>query len=300
MADPASQPDKRAMVKMLLPMGAVALLVVVVAVLWTMSGAGVVMSDGSNGTANDPNLSVASDGVRYRDLREGTGNAVKQGDTVRVKYKGWLTDGSVFDAQEFMEFRLDQVIDGWAEGMLGMRMGGTRKLVVAPEKGYGTQVKTGIPSNSTLIFEITLISIAPPGKGGPASRTPRMVPDKLSDGTAPGDDDPKLIEVRPGLKYRDLKEGNGTRVPEGATITIDYTGWLMNGTSFDSSLPRSSPSTFALGGLIAGWQMGIPGMMPGGVRKLVIAPELGYGSIRKGDIPPGSTLVFEIELIESK
>src|SRR5262245_43121495 len=99
------------------------------------------------------------------------------------------------------------------------------------------------------------------------------------------------------LKYRDIKEGTGEPVKPGATVTIHYTGWLLNGTVFDSSHHKGEPTTFGLEGLIKGWQQGIPGMKPGGIRKLVIPPELGYGAKDNGKIPPNSTLVFEVELI---
>lgn len=299
MAEPANQPDRAAMMRILLPLGAIAFVVVVVAVLWSMSGAGITMSDGSNGTENDSALVTVTEGVKYRDLREGTGDAVKHGETVKVKYKGWLTNGAVFDSNEH-EFSLGGVIKGWSEGIPGMRVSGVRKLVISPEAGYGSADSGKIPANSTLIFEVALISVTPPGKGG--ARPSRKVPETLSDGTKPGDEDAKLIEVTPGLKYRDLKPGNGTRTPEGATVVVDYTGWLTNGTSFDSSLPTPKPATFVIGsGVIPGWQKGIPGMMPGGVRKLVISPDLAYGAQGSGSkVPPNATLVFEIELVDAK
>jgi FKBP-type peptidyl-prolyl cis-trans isomerase len=302
MAEPGNQPDKAALMKILLPLGAVAFVVVLVAILWKMSGPAATMSDGSNGTENDSALSQASEGVRYRDLREGAGDPVKAGERVKVKYKGWLTDGTVFDSSETSEFTLNPsgLIRGWCDGIPGMRSGGVRKLVISPDAGYGSVDKGKIPPNSTLIFEILLISVSPPPKD--TSRPGRAPPVTLSDKTMPGDDDAKLIEIRPGLKYRDIKVGNGTRVPEGATVTVDYSLWLLNNKSIESSLPQPAPATFSLSGsLIAGWKLGIPGMMPGGVRKLVISPELGYAnSTEQPGIPPGSTLVFEIELHNSK
>jgi peptidylprolyl isomerase len=286
------------MMKILLPAGAVAAVVVVVAVLWSMSGAGITMSDGSNGTENDPALVPVTEGVKYRDLREGAGNPVKHGEKVKVKYKGWLTDGTVFDSSDATEFSLNGVIKGWREGIPGMKAGGVRKLVISPDAGYGSAPSGKIPGDSTLIFEVTLITTSPAGKNARPAKPEK--PKTLSDTTAPGADDPGLIEVIPGLKYRDIKVGNGTKTAEGATVTIDYTGWLLNGQPFDSSVINPEPATFPLGSLIPGWQKGIPGMMPGGIRKLVIGPELGYRNQKKGDIPPGSTLVFEIELYEAR
>ncbi|WP_407936139.1 FKBP-type peptidyl-prolyl cis-trans isomerase [Gemmata algarum] len=99
----------------------------------------------------------------------------------------------------------------------------------------------------------------------------------------------------------DVKEGKGDAVKAGATVTIHYTGWLTDdkATVFDSSVTRGEKVTFSLDDLIKGWQEGIPGMKPGGVRRLKIPAELGYGVRARGKIPANSVLVFEIELFES-
>lgn len=105
-----------------------------------------------------------------------------------------------------------------------------------------------------------------------------------------------------GLEIWDVKEGKGDAVKPGATVTIHYTGWLTDekATKFDSSVDRGQKATFPLDDLIKGWQEGIPGMKPGGVRRLKIPAELGYGERARGKIPANSVLVFEIELFESK
>jgi FKBP-type peptidyl-prolyl cis-trans isomerase FkpA len=106
-----------------------------------------------------------------------------------------------------------------------------------------------------------------------------------------------------GLEVWDVKEGKGDAVKPGATVVIHYTGWLTDdeATKFDSSLDRGEPITFPLKGVIKGWQEGVPGMKPGGVRRLKIPAALAYGEKGAGDdIPPNATLVFEIELIEVK
>ena len=84
----------------------------------------------------------------------------------------------------------------------------------------------------------------------------------------------------------------------GATILAHYTGWLVDGQVFDSSRNRGKPASFSLTEVVGGWQRGIPGMKPGGVRKLVVPPELGYGDRGKGKIPGGATLIFEVELVK--
>jgi FKBP-type peptidyl-prolyl cis-trans isomerase FkpA len=103
-----------------------------------------------------------------------------------------------------------------------------------------------------------------------------------------------------GLKIEDSKAGTGTVAQDGNSVTVHYTGWLTNGTKFDSSKDRGQPFTFQLGAgqVIKGWDQGVAGMKVGGVRKLTISPNLGYGASGAGDvIPPNATLVFEVELL---
>ncbi len=109
-------------------------------------------------------------------------------------------------------------------------------------------------------------------------------------------------KLESGLEIWDVKEGKGDAVKAGATVTIHYTGWLTDeeATKFDSSLDRGEKATFPLNKLIKGWQEGIPGMKPGGVRRLKIPTKLAYGEDGRPGIPGGATLIFEIELFEAK
>ena len=103
-----------------------------------------------------------------------------------------------------------------------------------------------------------------------------------------------------GLEYEDLAEGTGPAAQAGQTVSVHYTGWLTNGTKFDSSVDRGQPFNFPLGGgrVIKGWDEGVAGMKVGGKRKLTIPPTLGYGARGAGSvIPPGATLVFDVELL---
>lgn len=103
-----------------------------------------------------------------------------------------------------------------------------------------------------------------------------------------------------GLKVHDFVVGTGDVAAESTTVTVHYTGWLTNGSKFDSSVDRGDFFVFNLGigQVIRGWDEGVEGMRVGGKRQLVIPPSLGYGASGAGtSIPPNATLIFEIELL---
>lgn len=105
------------------------------------------------------------------------------------------------------------------------------------------------------------------------------------------------------LKIEDIKVGNGPEAKDGDTVTVHYTGWLEDGTKFDSSVDRGQPfeTKIGIGYVIKGWDQGIPGMKVGGKRKLTIPYQLGYGKYGvEPDIPGFATLIFEVELIKVK
>ena len=109
------------------------------------------------------------------------------------------------------------------------------------------------------------------------------------------------ITTESGLVYEDTTPGTGHEAAAGQEVSVHYTGWLTDGSKFDSSKDRDEPFEFPLGrrNVIAGWDEGVQGMRVGGVRKLTIPPQLGYGARGAGGvIPPNATLVFEVELLD--
>jgi peptidylprolyl isomerase len=147
------------------------------------------------------------------------------------------------------------------------------------------------------------------GQPSPATSKPEATPAAPSDemtkavaearklGTAT---DKPVITTPSGLRYIEVKPGQGAAIKSGQTAVVHYTGWLTDGTEFDSSVRRGTPFSFQVGagGVIKGWDEGVVGMKPGGVRKLIIPPQLGYGEPGRGPIPPNAILIFEVKLLK--
>jgi peptidylprolyl isomerase len=113
----------------------------------------------------------------------------------------------------------------------------------------------------------------------------------------------KVITRDSGLKYVEKKEGTGDEAKKGDNVEVHYTGWLKDGTKFDSSKDRGKPFTFKLGAgqVIKGWDEGVAGMKVGGKRKLIIPSDLAYGPQgRPPVIPRSAELTFEVELLKIK
>ncbi|MDY7022833.1 MAG: FKBP-type peptidyl-prolyl cis-trans isomerase [Cyanobacteriota bacterium] len=112
-----------------------------------------------------------------------------------------------------------------------------------------------------------------------------------------------MVTTESGLQYEEIQEGNGASPERGQTVVVHYTGTLENGDQFDSSRDRGQPFSFKIGvgQVIKGWDEGVGSMKVGGRRKLVIPPDLGYGSRGAGGvIPPNATLIFDVELLDVK
>ncbi len=147
-------------------------------------------------------------------------------------------------------------------------------------------------ANCSLVLCLVVLTSACAKKDAPKQEEPTAAPATAAT--------PQLGATVTELKIEDSKVGTGAEAVVGKSVTVHYTGWLTNGTKFDSSKDHGQPFTFQLGAgqVIKGWDQGVAGMKVGGVRKLTIPPSLGYGANGAGGvIPPNATLIFEVELL---
>ncbi|MBA3531773.1 MAG: FKBP-type peptidyl-prolyl cis-trans isomerase [Ardenticatenales bacterium] len=224
--------------------------------------------------------------LETEDVIVGEGAEAKEGDLVSVHYSGFLEDGTKFDssldAGQPIQFVLGsgQVIPGWEQGLQGMKVGGKRTLMIPPSLAYGEfGFGNVIPPNATLRFEVELMDVKE------IATEPASVQEYAT--------------TESGLEYAILQEGSGDAAKQGDLVTVHYTGWLEDGTQFDSSVQRGQPFQFQIGTgqVIKGWDEGIAGMTVGEQRQLRIPSDLAYGDIQNGPIPPKSTLIFDVELL---
>jgi peptidylprolyl isomerase len=238
-------------------------------------------------------LTKTTSGLQYYDITEGDGAEASKNSTISTNYTIWVKTDQGFNYIDqstagmpvsFVLGRGDTVFPGWEEGATGMKVGGKRLLVIPPDLALGSEGNDMIPANSTLVMEIELIDLMEPQ-------------------VATQVDEEYFTTTESGLKYYDLEAGTGDSPETGQTVVVHYAGWLTDGTQFDSSINRGEPFSFVFGAgnVIPGWDEGLATMKVGGKRQLVIPPDLGYGDQGAGSlIPPGATLVFEVELLEIK
>lgn len=232
---------------------------------------------------------TTASGLKVKLLVEGKGAQAQPGSTVSVHYVGTLTNGTKFDSSrdrgQPISFKLGsgRVIKGWDEGIALLKVGDKAIFTIPPQLGYGERDMGTIPPNSTLVFEVELMDVVEPPK--------------------PYDVKGKDTLVTPsGLKYIVVQKGkdDAPKAEAGKNVSVHYSGYLLSGKMFDSSVERGSPFQFGLGQgqVIKGWDEGIALMKVGDKMRLIIPSTLGYGPNGAGGvIPPDATLVFDVELI---
>jgi len=211
------------------------------------------------------------------DLIEGDGEVVAPGMTLITQYVGRFEDGTQFDSSDELgedwvfTLGVGQVLEGWDNGLSGMRVGGTRRLEIPSHMAFGRSGQCfsdgtcAVPPNTDVVYDVTVIDIF----------------------------DEVIIE--------DIVEGDGEVAEPQDVLFVEYIGQLRNGQVFDSSNLTGSTFQFTLGrgNVIPGWDLGLQGMKVGGKRRLTIPPVLAYGPYGAGSaVPPFAILIFEIDLVQ--
>lgn len=233
---------------------------------------------------------VTEDGLHITDTRTGSGPEAEPMDFLTIHFEGTLESGEVFEST----YERDQPIiiqvgsgqlpiKGWDDGMIGMKEGGKRTLSIPPHLAFGEEGIEGfIPAGENIYMDIELIAIKKPPRPWEYNEE-------------------ELSSTDSGLRYYIHETGQGDQPGEGSMIRVHYSGYLKDGSMFDSSTIRDMPFEFqvGVGQVIPGWDEGLLAMSAGEKRTLVIPPHLGYGETGAGGvIPPNATLIFDVELIE--
>ncbi|MBZ0199614.1 MAG: FKBP-type peptidyl-prolyl cis-trans isomerase [Ignavibacteriaceae bacterium] len=256
---------------------------------------------------NENKVVKLDNGITYMEDTLGTGAMADSGSFVSIHFDGWVVKDStnLFDDWSKDSTRIGSsigsskthgqpvkyklgsgtFIKGIDAGIVGMKVGGTRTIVVPSELGYGQQGMGPVPPNTDMKIIIELIEV----------KAPVIVKKWDADST-------KYQTTKSGLKYVIISEGTGDKADSGKTVTVHYTGYLESGKIFDSSVERDDPITFMLGQgmVIPGWEEGLKLLNKGAKAKLVIPASLAYGSVDRGEIPANSTLIFDVELVDVK
>ncbi|OYU94307.1 MAG: peptidylprolyl isomerase [Bacteroidetes bacterium B1(2017)] len=235
---------------------------------------------------------TTASGLKYKVTELGKGKKVEVGDKVTAHYTGRLTDGVKFDSSKDrnqpFSFKVGagMVIKGWDEGFALLNVGDKAVFTIPPAIAYGERNMGTIPPNSTLVFDVEVLDAVTPVTAKPFD--------------VKGKD---TLTTASGLRYIMVNKGTGVKAESGKTVDVHYTGYLMDGKVFDSSVERGEPISFPLGQnmVIRGWEEGIALMHVGDKMRLIIPSELGYGANGAGGvIPPNATLIFDVELVNVK
>ncbi len=214
-----------------------------------------------------PPAAVAT-AITLETITPGSGASPTDSDVALVNYRGTLADGTVFDEAQRAILPVGRLIPGFTQGLKAMRVGGSYRLTIPAELGYGPQTVGPIPANSTLVFTVDLLDAGPPERA-------------------------RAMAGLPSVEVQVIAPGTGRVPTEEELVLVNYTGRLPDGTIFDSG----QGVVFFVNQLVPGFTQGLLQMRSGGRYRLFIPADLAYGAQGAGPIPPNSNLLFEVELI---
>ena len=260
------------------------------------------------GCSNKPEIKNKESGLHYVDDTLGVGRIAQKGNFITINFRVWVMKDSSDDFSDWLKdsSKIKQKIeDSWLtgkpykfvlgegnfikgseEGIEGMKVGGTRTIIIPSRLAYGKAgIRPIIPPNSSLKVDIQLLNVR----------------DKITVSMW-NVDTTKMKTTKSGLKYVIVQEGTGKTADSGDVVTVHYTGWLKDSTKFDSSVERDEPYTFTIGvqRVIPGLDEGMRFLNKGAKARFIIPPALAYGNRPAGKIPPNSTLIFDVELLNIK
>jgi peptidylprolyl isomerase len=244
----------------------------------------------STSEAENIEREAMSGGLEYAILKNGDGLSLSRDMHLSIHYTAYLEDDmSVFDSsydrEEPISFILgrNMVIEGWEQILPELQVGDRARLWIPYEYAYGEEGRGPIPPRANLVFDIDILDAHDV-----------IIPERYD--VAYKD----TVETESGLQVFIVEKGTGPEPARGDLLTVHYSGYLEDGSLFDSSVQRDIPLLFVLGTgqVLRGWDEGFLLLNKGARARMVVPPHLGYGDRGSGPIPPGSTLIFDVELID--
>ena len=261
------------------------------------------------GCNKGPEVVTLESGLKFMDDSLGTGREAKDGDLVSIHFKGWMipkdSTGELFSdwtadqskkmlslgdskvRNQPVKFVLNSgsFIKGTDEGIVGMKTGGVRTLIIPANLAYGEAGIGFIPPNTDLKVVVELLEVKD-----------KVVAEMWQV------DSTLFKTTASGLKYAIVSNGEGPAVEAGKVVTVQYSGYLTDGTLFDSSVERDEPIQFVVGQgqVIPGWDEGMLLLKKGDKARFIVPPNLGYGDMQLEKIPANSTLIFDTEIVDIK
>lgn len=241
---------------------------------------------------NNLTAQTSNSGLHYIIEEEGTGDFPALTQTVSIRFKQYLLDGTVINditSDSSITVNIQSLLIGIQESLLLLKKGGKGTFLLPSYMGLGTNSSPSIPPNSVLIFEIELVDIITPERV--LEIDIETIKNYLTENNIEAD------STADGIYYFFEEEGEGENPASNATVTVKYKGYFLNGNVFDQT-EDDKTATFSLSGVIEGWKLGIPLFKKGGKGTLLIPSALAYGPSGNSTIPPNTVLAFDIELVD--